>query len=292
MTTPTRLFDYICAQPDKLRFRWELKVLLSSLTKLGVQKENIHFLVLLEDRDEPSAEMRRLEQYANIHYYEERPEFKSGSVERIYKPSSKPYLFHRYWQEHPEAEHKTFFFVESDMLVLKVPEISATDGVRFWSDAVPFLETGIYEGHFKRKPVVKPFGFHCIGSGFTADFWARVEWDSNVIFHEMVQKDLPGNRWICEMRAWMWNSNEQEGITNVIHPELRFGTGSGPKLQPYNLYHQLGRQGFRKKEFVSKEPFEDMRGVNTSPRFQIHDYISAIKEAEATFGCEKTISLP
>lgn len=288
----TRTFDYICAQPDKLRFRWELKILLTSLFKLGVKKENIHILVLLEDRDEPSEGMRRLESHANIHYYHERPEYKSGKVERIYKPSSKPYLFHRYWQEHPEAANKTFFFVESDMMVLGVPDITPVDGVRFWSNAAPYLETGVYEGHFRRKPVSRPFGFHCIGGGFTADFWAKVEWDSNVIFHEMVQKNLPGNRWICEMRAWMWNSNEQEGITNVIHQELDFGIGSGLKTKPYKLYHQLGRQGFRKKEFTSCEPFDALENVTSSPVFQIYDYIEGIKAAKATFGCEKTISLP
>lgn len=286
-----RTFDYICAQPDKLRFRWELKVLLGSLLKLGVQRDNIHFLVLLEDRDEPSPEMRRLEQYAKIYYYKERPEFVSGQVDRVYKPSSKPYLFYRFWQDHPEYVDKAFFFVESDMLVLKVPDIEAVSGVRFWSDASKAIEPGLLDGHFKKTPVGTPFGFHCIGSGFTADFWAKVEWDSNVIFHEMVQKNLPGNRWIAEMRAWMWNSNEQEGITNVIHPELQFMTGEGLK-KSFNLYHQLGRQGFRKKEFVEQEPFDWADQQKVAAPFQLGLYIQAIKDARTIIGTEKNVSLP
>src|SRR5688572_15545718 len=107
--------DFICAQPDKPLFIWQLKTLLVSLIKLGIKKENIVFLTLLEKGCSPSREMRMLEQYAEVSYYDERPEG------RIYAASSKPYLFGKFWEQYPQNIDRHFMFIESDMIVYRIP---------------------------------------------------------------------------------------------------------------------------------------------------------------------------
>lgn len=271
--------NYICVQPDKPMFVWQLKVLLNSLQKLGVSKENIFFPTLLEGREEPSLEFRKLEKFANVCYYHEREEFKTNG--RYYVPSSKPYLYGRFFEQYDYLLKGDFFYVESDMLIHEVPALQIKEGTYYWSDASQWLEVNKYEKAlgYPNDPTSTSFGFHCIGKGIPSEIWYQIEKDSNDLYKWFVRHSDPkDNIWICEMRAWMWNMKKH--FTNIVSEELNFNHGRGIK-EPYKLHHQLDNRVFRKRDYETKEPWDINLEVDTA--FSLHDYIEAIKETGKSF---------
>lgn len=267
------MMHFILAQPDKPLFVWQLQTLLTSMVKLQIPKSNIHFLVLLEGGAAPSLQMQALEKYACIYYY---PERREG---RFYPASSKPYLFARFFEQYPENTHRHFLFIESDMLLYKIPELAADD-TWYWSDAAPYLETGRYEHLLGFKPVAgRPFGFHAYGKGADHHFWYKVEADSQQLYAKMNTENLPGNRWICEMRSWMWNAAER--FCNKVHPALIFNDGKGPRKSGATLYHQISSKGFSKRDYTTYPPYDI--DIHINENFCLYDYISAIRQAAVIF---------
>lgn len=264
--------DFICAQPDTPLFIWQLQTLLTSFLDLGVNRQNIHFLVLLENGNPPSPEIRSLEKYASIYYYRERTEG------RFYPPSSKPYLFAKHWERFPEIKDRHYLFVESDMLIYAIPDLPKNE-IWYWSDAENYLETGRFE-ILLDKPVVsgRSFGFHCYGKGATPEFWYQVEKDSQELYFKMATGNTDANIWICEMRAWMWNAWQH--FNNIIHPQLLFNDGHGLRKNGATLYHQLSSRAFKKRKY---QRLDDIEEIKIDPAFSLHDYLKAIKRAKEFF---------
>jgi hypothetical protein len=264
---------FICAQPDKPLFVWQLQTLLTSMLKLQISKDDIYFLVLLEDGAPPSAGMRALEKYAQLFYFEERPQG------RFYVPSSKPYLFGRFFEAYPENVDHHFLFVESDMLIYKIPYLPADD-TWYWSNASAYLETALYEHLLGFPPTPAPaFGFHCYGKGADHDFWYKVERDAQQLYIKMITENISANRWICEMRSWMWNAASRS--TNKIHPQLTFNDGKGLGKPGATLYHQISMRGFRKRDYDHLPAQESLPAVGH--HFCLYDYLQAIRDAGLLF---------
>lgn len=266
--------NYICVQPDKPLFIWQLKVLLNSLYKLGINKENIFLPTLLEGREEPSPEFRKLEKFANVYYYHEREEFKANG--RYYLPSSKPYLYAKFFEQHNYLLKGDFFYIESDMLLHEIPTLQSKEGTYYWSNASKWLEVNKYEtilGH-RFDLTETSFGFHCIGKGIPSDIWYQIEKDSNELYKWLIQNlTTEENIWICEMRAWMWNMKKH--FINIVSEELNFNDGRGIK-KPFKLHHQLDNRVFKKRDYIDSDPWNIT--MNIDPAFSLSDYIKAIKE--------------
>lgn len=265
--------DFICAQPDKPLFIWQLQTLLVSLLKLGIHKNNIIFLTLLEHGHQPSEGMISLEKYATIHYYQERTDG------RIYAASSKPYLFAKFWEQYPQNCDRHFMFIESDMILYRVPDLPAND-TWYWSDASTYLETNQYEQLLGYPAITgKAFGFHAYGKGADAAYWYKIERESQELYVKMNVQNIPANKWICEMRAWMWNSAAV--FRNEISQELTFNDGHGPRRSQATLYHHLEKKVFRKRDYLQHPPFQvQLRG---HPNFCVSDYLDAIRTAGSFF---------
>jgi len=271
--------NYICVQPDKPMFVWQLKVLLTSLLKLSIPKEKIIFLVLLESQENPSSEMKELEKYATIYYYKD-------NKKRFYVASSKPYLYARFFEEHPERLSEDFFYVESDMVIHSVPDVPVLENTFFWSDASQWLEVNKFE-HILNYPGDEEnvsFGFHCIGKGIPHKIWYQIEKDSNDLYKWMLRNSNSNdNIWICEMRAWMWNMKKH--YKNYITPQLDFNWGRGIKKLDVHIHHQLCNRVFNKRAYDKQEPWNIDLEVDEG--FSLHSYIQAIKEAAKIFNNEK-----
>lgn len=285
---PNLLYHYVAAQPDKPAFVWQLKVLLTSMKKLHIPKECIHLLILLEERDALSPEMAALEADATLHVYEDREEYRGKGKKRLYGPSSKPYLFGRFYEEIPIlSQSGRLFFIESDMLLHKIPVVPLDTNTWYWSNAENYLEVGVMEDIVGAPIASKAFGFHMIGGqGVTPEWWYNVEKESIALYLTKHIHNIDVNPWIAEMRAWMYNSLKLEGVVHhVIHPELDFHTGGGIKWGDKNLHHQLSRRGFNKRKYRGQlEPWGDAAAISVAPNFQLSDYIKGIVDAGRAYG--------
>lgn len=268
------MMTFICAQPDRPLFIWQLKTLLLSLLKIGIKKENLLLLTLLEQGVPPSKEMKSLEEYATLHYYEERADG------RIYAASSKPYLFGKFWEQFPENKERHFMFIESDMIVYRTPRL-LRNSTWYWSDASEYVETNQYEKLLGYDPIEgKAFGFHAYGKGADADYWYKIEKEAQDLYLKMTMEQLPANRWTCEMRSWMWNSAAR--FHNEISPELAFNDGKGSRKEGATLYHHLEKKVFKKRKYTLLPPF-DVQATG-HPNFCVSDYLQAVRDAGSYFG--------
>ncbi|SEW37524.1 hypothetical protein [Chitinophaga arvensicola] len=267
-------YKIILAQEDTALYRWQLKVFLSSVVKLGVSPEDI--ILLAAVNKQPHADFRKFEKYATCFYYED-------TKNRFYRPSCKPYLFGRFWEEYPENKEQCFFFTEQDMLLTGLPDMHPAPGTWYWSDAGRYIESGKYEHVIGLKPnTATPGGFHAIGKGVDADFWYKVEEDSMKLFEHMCRYlDPREDRWICEMRSWIWNLWDK-GFQTEISRELDFEYGKGPRRNVH-LYHHLDDRLFNKRNYTDKEPFEDIDRYRVSPVVSASRYIEAIKDCRDNF---------
>lgn len=267
-------YKIILAQEDNILFRWQLKVFFSSVVKLGIPKEDI--ICLMQIHQEPSAECRKFEKYATCYYYEDHKK-------RFYKPSAKPYLYGRFWEDHPENKDQHFLFAEQDMLLTGLPDVLPETGTWYWSDARKYIESGKYEHVIGLQPrTTIPGGFHAIGKGVDAAFWYKVEEDSMKLYEYMCRYlDPADDRWICEMRSWIWNLWDK-GFKTEIREELDFECGKGP-IRHTNLYHQLDARTFRKRDFITREPFDSIDNYSVHPAFSLSRYIDAIKDCRDNF---------
>lgn len=267
-------YKLILAQEDTAFFRWQLKVFLSAAVKLGLSKDDIIFLTQIHTR--PTDGFRKFEKYATCFYYED-------VKKRIYAPSAKPWIYGRFWEECKENRDQYFFFAEQDMLLTGLPETLPPENTWYWSNAGKFIESGKYEHVIGLTPRTDtPGGFHAIGKGVDADFWFKVEEDSIRLYEHMCRYPQPGDdRWICEMRSWIWNLWDK-GFKTAISKELDFEYGKGPRTNT-NLYHHLDARIFNKRDYTTKEPFEEIDQYNVAPDFSVSRYIEAIKDCRDNF---------
>lgn len=262
---------YICAQPDAPLFIWELKVLLTCLKSIGVTKDNIYFLILIDKK--PSQEILKLGKFANLIFYQERREG------RLYLPSSKPYLFAKFWEDNPQNKDTHFLFVESDMLVYREP-VLPEDSTWYWSSAGRYLSVGKIE-HILNYPTLtrEPFGFHCYGKGVDHTFWYRIEQESQRLYISLINSGIPVNPWVSEMYCWCWAANEK--FNNVISPELLFNDGSGLRKPGAVLYHQLCTKTFNKRLYTNSAEIPPTTQID--PHFAQYDYMAALDAARKYF---------
>ncbi|MBS0031616.1 hypothetical protein ACTJJ0_30790 [Chitinophaga sp. 22321] len=267
-------YKLILAQEDSPFFRWQLKVFLSAVAKLGISKDDIIFLTQVHGK--PTDEFKKFEKYATCFYYED-------PKTRFYAPSCKPYLYGKFWEECKENIDRYFFFAEQDMLLTGLPDIDLQPNTWYWSDAGKFIESGKYEHVIGMKPrTTRPGGFHAIGKGVDADFWFKVEEDSIKLFEHMARFVDPAyDIWICEMRAWIWNIWDK-GFETDIHSELDYEYGKGPRRN-VNLYHHLDARLFNKRDYTTTEPFDTIDQYKANPAFSVSRYIDAIKDCRETF---------
>ncbi|SHL14721.1 hypothetical protein SAMN05444266_102208 [Chitinophaga jiangningensis] len=267
-------YKLLLTQADTTMFNWQLKVFFSSIEHLEIPKQNI--ILLTEIKGKPSEDFRKFERLATCHYFEDKKQ-------RFYKPSCKPHLYGRFWEMYPACEQEYFFFAEQDMLISALPEVPLKPDTWFWSDASKFIETGKFEHVIGMQPrTSKPGGFHAIGTGVNADFWYKVEEDSIRLFEYMCKHiDVQYDRWICEMRAWIWNIWDR-GFKTELSPELDFEYGKGWRRN-VKLYHHLDARVFDKTKFRHTEPFEVMQRYHVPEELSVSRYINAVKDCGKNF---------
>ncbi|NIG54750.1 hypothetical protein [Chitinophaga sp. Cy-1792] len=267
-------YKLLLTQADNAYFRWQLKVFLSSVQHLEIPKENIIFLTQIDGK--PSDEFRKFERFATCHYFED-------TKHRFYKPSCKPHLYGRFWEMCKENEDQYFFFAEQDMLLFGLPEIELLPDTWYWSDAGQYIESGQFEHVIGLQPKpYRPGGFHAIGKGVDADFWYKVEEDSVKLYEYMCRNiNTKYDRWICEMRTWIWNIWDR-GFKTEIHKELDFEYGKGFR-RDVKLYHHLDSRVLDKTKFMDKEPFDEVNRLQVAGIQSVSRYIYAIKDCRDNF---------
>lgn len=290
---------YILCQPSINRFKWELEVCITRLHKLGITD-----IILLFNKRDMSVPAYFEEMGVEVHVYDDSDRDKS------YIPAIKPYLWSKYLKEDPEREKDCYFYMDSDVLVREVPEITLIEGTWIASDCSAYLGVdyidskgeGFLEGMCKHIGIdaemirkAKPFGgAQWVINNPTAEYWQKVYEDSVKLYHYLSRIGaqsilnnpkgyVPIQKWTAEMWAQLWNVYHF-GWGVEVSEELDF-SWPHDDISVYHekkLFHNAGvtandRKLFYKGKYVDRSPIgESFDHIDKSKAS--YQYVIALKE--------------
>lgn len=259
------------------------------MKSLGI--EDIILLFARYDREIP----KRLGKKYGVeaHVYDDRND-------RSYIPSVKPYLWSKYLQEDKSRERESYFYLDSDVIFRKVPNVEPNSHVWYGSDCghylgIDYIDStgdGILEemckivgvDSNKIRELNPKSGAQWVLSNPSYEYWNKVYHDSNRLYayfnkltHSKIQK------WTAEMWAQLYNVYVF-GKETKTHDELDFAWATDPLDRYYetNMLHNAGvvneKQGlFFKGKYEKKSPFTADLSFVDSSKASIQ-YVEAIKQ--------------
>lgn len=259
-----------------------------------MKKLGIDDIILLFTRHDSTIPSYLRDKYGvEVHVYDDRDD-------RSYIPSVKPYLWSKYLQEDKTRENQTYFYLDSDVVFRRIPDVSPIDNVWYGSNCggylgVDYIDStgkGIFEEMCKIIGVdaneIREFkpaaGAQWIISNPTYEYWNKVYQDSNHIYRYLCSRtNSKIQKWTAEMWAQLYNVY-LFGKSVEVHDELTFAWSTDPVDRYYNtsMLHNAGVVDEKSKLFFKGKynrisPFEEDLSFVDPNRASIK-YVEAIKE--------------
>lgn len=259
------------------------------MKKLGI--EDIVLLFTRHVRDMPKY---LGDKYGvEVHVYDDRDD-------RSYIPSVKPYLWSKYLQEDKSREKGSYFYLDSDVLLRKIPDVRPNKDVWYGSDCSSYLGVdyidstglGIFEEMCKIVGVdsskireINPVaGAQWVITDPTYEYWDKVYRDSIHLYRYLKSRTYSNiQKWTAEMWAQLYNTY-LFGKSAEVHKGLSFSWPTDP-VRRYTQTSMLHNAGvinddmglFFKGKYNQSSPFTDDLGFVDPDKASIK-YVEAIKE--------------
>ncbi len=257
---------YIAAQPNNIFYVWQVKTLIHSILKQGVEQKDIIILttkgVYFEALNGKFPEVRFM-------FYDE--------PNLVYKPAIKPYLMHHYFLGCGCRKDEQYFYLDADVILLdKMPDFNKE--TVFCADTVGYIG---YDYIMQKgedvldlmcvivkidKRIIKANktvsgGAQFVFTGTDEYFWYRVYKNSIALYEalsdyntknaEKYKGTYPIQKWTAEMWATLWEFF-REGKNVQLHKDLDFAwpTDEIEKLNRVKLLHNAGAKGDMDRFFL------------------------------------------
>lgn len=297
---------FISVQPDQVYFIWQLEIQLRNFHGLGIRKEDIQVIASYdrEKRLNPLFEnfINTNEHLATFFTY---PDIRES---RQYTSSVRPNILRQHFQQYPELEQQTLFYHDSDILFSRIPQIMGveTNDICYVSDTRHYLgvdyirragSDSLLSDMLKVVGLPKEKieqednqtgGAQYILKGVTANFWAKVERDSEELYvlmgdynNKLWEREYPITKeyrskrrgieaWCADMWAVLWNLWLIDKKVEVHH-EMDFSWPFSPiedwdkkAIQHYSGNIEDKTKFFKKGEYRNYAPWYD-EGLLTIP---------------------------
>lgn len=286
---------YLTAQPDRIKFYWQLLVQLENFRQVGIELRDVHVLVACQGA--PSKEMLSLARTSGARVF-----FYHHSGDYRYLPAVQPHIIAQHYEQLPELQHEYVFFLDCDVIFSRLPDFSlmAEDGTWYLSQTwvqspdncyinsrylrrhseLAFQEmaqvVGIAADRVIRNDAVSGGG-HYLLTGVDHYFWQKVEMDSMAMYVWYRRREAEYKRLnpACDVQIWcagmwslLWNA-WLYGHRTAVHPELAFAwaTYHLQDFDRYTMLHMAGVIGgvqaqepgphFDKMAYDTRAPFAD-----------------------------------
>ena len=304
---------YICVQPRLLYYAWQVEVMINNFLKHGINPNNIDILVAWNPNDLTSTlENKHPWDRLAIHYNQVRFFFYQDTRQQPihYISSVRPNILKQHFKAHPQLESEAIFYHDCDIVFTQTPNWN-----RFLNDNIWYLSnTNSYinynyitsKGQDVYDKMCEIVGMHpsipklmnsnsggaqYIMKNVDADYWEKVEKDSERLFKEITelnnQKKVADSKyhelqiWCADMWAVLWNGWLLGNETKII-PEMDFSWATDPikRWKETTIFHNAGVTGpgshFYKGIFQNQLPYniED----TFSEHFCSKLYFNEIKE--------------
>ena len=288
---------FICAQPANDYYVWQVETLLNNFINMGINPNNIDIVCWKVNGVIPDNWSKLASGYpARFLFYDDTRET------RHYISSIRPNILKQHFQAFPELEKEAIFYHDCDIVFTKPINWKQflQDDKWYGSDCRWYIShdyiiskgEDVLDAMCKivdiDKQVIKDNELNGIGAqylmkGINADYWARVEKDSERLFKEITELNdekilldrhtmpegearqpyHPLQIWCADMWAVLWNGWKM-GKQTVCHPDLEFSwaTSSEAEWDRLNIFHNAGvtsnEQGlFYKAMYINQLPYSE-----------------------------------
>lgn len=245
---------YLSAQPDEYFFLWQLQLQLFNFQKKGIPSNSIHVLIGYNEKIGLNPDFVIFSQeygkYAQFYFY---PDLRQNP---LYVSSIRPHIIKQHIAAHPNLEHESLFYHDSDIIFERLPDFEKLQqqaNIFFVSDTRSYLNA-VY---IHRAAGEQLFHDMCNVVGISPDlvkerdesvggaqylipfstpvFWDTVEKDAEALYGLMLRfnasqttgSDHPGGKlkeiqaWCADMWSILWNIWKM-GHHSAINDELAF----------------------------------------------------------------------
>jgi hypothetical protein len=292
--------------PDNSYFLWQMLVQINNLKKLGLEEDAI-FLIGKRGCEMSPTLARILNSGMKSRFHV----LNDTRVSPQYSSSMRPHILSKFFERYPEMKKEVFFYIDPDVIFTKKLKISdlEKDGIWYLSDTRSYIDSK----YIKSKggelftemceivgidpKVVESRdddagGAQYVIKGVDADFWKKVEMDSENLFSHMISTSYkynpehPIQAWTADMWALLWNA-WLAGHETRITRRLNFSWATDPikRWGETAIFHDAGavvNNGvYFLKTNYQRSPFN--KEIVCSDKYCGFNYVKEIKETEKTF---------
>jgi hypothetical protein len=265
---------YLTAQPDRIKFYWQLRVQLANFMQMGINMNDVHVLVG-QDLPEQSEQMKSLRDTgAQVFFYPYQKDYR-------YLSSVRPHIIKQHYARFPELQAEYIFYMDSDVIFNRLPNYSKLDldGSWYVSDTRSYISAdyilrdggptilkdmcdivGISPDIVKAREM-QSGGCQYILTGVNAAYWEKVERDCIKLFISFPNYWNPNTKkyeginaekyaalgegsvqiWCADMWSVLWNA-WLLGKYTFITEEMNFSWGNNLIKEFYKrpLFHLAG----------------------------------------------------
>jgi hypothetical protein len=268
---------YVCVQPRLLYYAWQVEVMVNNFIKHGINPNNIDILVAWNPDDLTTSVQANVDAWDKLakHYNQVRFFFYQDTRQQPihYISSVRPNILKQHFKAHPQLESEAIFYHDCDIVFTKLPNWNQflNDDIWYLSNTNSYInhdyikskEHGVYE---KMCEIVginsiipklmnsNSGGAQYILKNINADYWEKVEKDSEQLFHQITQlnNQIKSTKpdyhelqiWCADMWAVLWNGWLLGNETKVV-PEMDFSWATDPikRWEETVIFHNAGVTG-------------------------------------------------
>lgn len=189
---------FIAAQPDRVKFLWQLKVQLWNFKKMGIDPACVHYIVGI-DGDQPSEGFQKFarDSGARVFFYPNTASKTAGYLSLV-----RPNILAQHFEQYPGLKDYYLFYLDSDVLFSRPMDFSVFERNGDWyvSDTRNYIWSKYIQGAAGTKVLldmcrivgIEPEwviandegagGAQYIIQGVDAAYWKKVERDAENLF--------------------------------------------------------------------------------------------------------------
>jgi hypothetical protein len=216
----------IVVLPDHSYFLWQMLVQINNFKKFGLENNAI-FLIGKRTIEPSKTLMKILDGNINCEFHilndtRENPQYSS---------SMRPHVLAKFFDEYPEMEKETFLYADPDVIFTKKLRTGDLEKTKTWylSDTRSYINSKYIKSKGEKlfqemcnivnidSKIVEnndenAGGAQYVMKNVTADFWKKVEIDSEKLFIHMINTshkycpEHPIQAWTADMWALLWNA--------------------------------------------------------------------------------------
>ena len=281
---------FVSAQPATLYYAWQVEVMINNFMAMGVNPNDIDIVCCKQNGIIPEEWIKLATNYpARFFFYDDLRETKH------YISSIRPNILKQHFQAHPYLNDDVIFYHDSDIIFTKpisqwITEEMMADNEWYGSDTRWYISHSYIKGKGQNvidlmcdimdmpEKVIEDNELNAIGAqylmkGISADYWDRVEKDSEQLFRQVTdlnnQLKSADNSyhelqiWCSDMWAVLWGAWRLGYKTNC-HPNFEFswGTSTIEDYHRLNIMHNAGvtspNEGlFYKAQYMNSLPYNE-----------------------------------